>query len=670
MSTVLLGWRRTFLYRHHLQPSAKALLERRIFSNGTHFTPRRSTRRLFSSSPPQLSKSTKTNAAGKVDTVELLKQMGNLARPELHLILGAAATLGITSTVTLILPYASGQVLDLAILEASNDGSGETFSPMLIAFGLFGLTAVAGAGVFVRSFILTKAGNRIVARMRRQLFASMLAQDVSFFDKMNTGDLISRLTTDAQMIQAAVTTHAVGALRGVVMSMGSLALLLYTSPTLAIVSLCTLPPVFVTAQLFGSRLRDQQTMIQSMHADATNIAEEVFQGVKTVRQFTAEQHEVERYSAAIRKAHAKAIETGTVQAAFDGMVHVAANAAILGVLGYGGTMVLSGVMTAGDLAGFLMYSLIMAGNVSSLSSTYAEMMKAVAASDRIFSIIDRVPMIPPAFPISKDTLHFDGNGNPVTRVSKTHVVIPLSVEFRNVNFSYPSRLEAEVLTGFSLSINAGEVVALVGSSGSGKSTIASLLTRLYDIDDDSKGAILVGGQDIRTLNPRWLRERIGVVAQEPLLFAETIAENIRYGNQSATDEEVMEAARIAHVLDFADKLPDSLETPVGQRGTQLSGGQKQRVAIARTILKDPPIVIFDEATSALDAESESHVQEAINTIMKGRTVISIAHRLSTVREADKIAVENGKVVEYGTFDELVLKEHGAFLDLMGRQITR
>jgi ATP-binding cassette subfamily B protein len=415
-------------------------------------------------------------------------------------------------------------------------------------------------------------------------------------------------------------------------------------------------------------------MIQAMQAGATNIAEEAFQGIKTVRQFTAEQHEVERYSTAIEKAHANAIKAGTAQAAFDGTVHVAANAAILGVLGYGGTMVLSGVMTAGDLAGFLMYSLLMAGNVSSLSSTYAEMMKAVAASGRIFSIIDRVPAIPPTFQVENDALYFDGHGkksDTATIVSKSQTVIPLSVEFRNVRFAYPSRPDAPVLEGFSLKINPGEVVAIVGSSGSGKSTVASLLTRLYDVDGESNGAVMVGGEDIRAMDPKWLRERIGVVAQEPLLFAESVAENIRYGNQSATDKEVEEAARIAHVLDFTDKLPHGLDTPVGQRGTQLSGGQKQKVAIARTVLRDPPIVIFDEATSALDAESEAHVQEAINTVMKGRTVISIAHRLSTIKEADRIAVlENGKVVEDGTFDELVLKEHGAFLDLMGRQITR
>jgi ATP-binding cassette subfamily B protein len=547
------------------------------------------------------------------------------------------------------------------------------------AFGLFGLTAVAGAGVFARSLMLTKAGKRIVARMRRQLFASVLAQEVSFFDKINTGDLISRLTADAQMIQAAVTTQAVGTLRGVIMSVGSLTLLFCTSPTLAIVSLCSLPPVFVAARMFGSRLRDQQTKIQAMQADATNIAEEVFQGIKTVRQFTAEQHELERYSTSVQKAHSKAIEAGTAQAAFDGTVHVAANAAILGVLGYGGTMVLSGVMTAGDLAGFLMYSLLMAGNVSSLSTTYAETMKAVAASGRIFSIIDCAPMIPPTFKVEYNAFYFDGYGKEfktTTRVSKSQTFFPLSVEFRNVHFAYPSRPDARVLEGFSLKINPREVVAIVGSSGSGKSTVASLLTRLYDVDDESNGAVMVGGEDIRTMDPKWLRERIGVVAQEPLLFAESVAENIRYGNQSTTDKQVEEAARIAHVLDFTDKLPDGLDTPVGQRGTQLSGGQKQKVAIARTVLRDPPIVIFDEATSALDAsaldaESESHVHEAIDTIMKGRTVISIAHRLSTIKEADRIVVlDNGKVVEDGTFDELVLKEHGAFLDLMGRQITR
>ena len=334
-----------------------------------------------------------------------------------------------------------------------------------------------------------------------------------------------------------------------------------------------------------------------------------------------------------------------------------------------------------------MYSLLMAGNISSLSNTYAEMLKAAAASDRIFTILDREPSIPPNFSHKTHaSIDFISNhNNESISTNQTHVQ-PLSVEFHNVNFSYPSRKNVPILSGLTLKINPGENVAICGSSGSGKSTIASLLTRLYepssfhtnnpDPDPDpsssssSSSFIYVGDKDIRSIHPKTLRESIGIVSQEPLLFAESIADNIRYGRRSASNDEVKEAARLAHVLDFTDTLPDGLETQVGQRGMLLSGGQKQRIAIARTILKDPPIVILDEATSALDAESERLVQNAIGLVMKGRTVLSIAHRLSTIKEADRILVlKDGQIVEDGTFNDLLQKEDGAFVELMGSQIT-
>ena len=432
------------------------------------------------------------------------------------------------------------------------------------------------------------------------------------------------------------------------------------------------------------------------------------------------------------------VRAGYAQAWFDGTVHTAANAAILGVLGYGGTMVLSGSISAGDLASFLLYSMLVAGNISALSSTYADVMRAVGASGRVFAIIDRKPDMPS---IMERTNVMNGSAeeeksNVEKRESKTQAdeVQPLSIDFSNVTFSYPLRPEMNILgPHFNLQVEEGEVLALVGGSGSGKSTVAALLTRLYDVDNVG-GAVSVGGMNIAELNPQELRESVGIVSQEPVLFATTIMENIRYGRLGATDEEVMVAAEAARVMEFATNFPEGLNTEVGSRGTQLSGGQKQRVAVARVILKDPPIVILDEATSALDAESEHHVQSAIAKIMDGRTVsffhskftffyfflfiffgmlfffflshsltvflssssflfpslflflplplplsppcsfaqvISIAHRLSTIRTADRIAVlKDGVVIEEGTFDNLSSKkEGGAFRDLMQRQLT-
>lgn len=280
-------------------------------------------------------------------TFDIVQKLNDISRPEWHLIIGAATTLGITSTITLIIPYCSGQVIDLAILTntGSENANEPAYSLSQLTLGLFGLTAVAGTGVFIRSILLTKAGNRIVERLRKTLFASILAQEMSFLDSTQTGDLISRLSTDAILVQKAVTTEVVNALRATVMSLGSSALLFYTSPTLAVVSLCSLPPVFVAARLFGIQIRDKQTKVQEHLAQATDIAEEVFQGMRTVRQFAAEEHEIKRYSKVLGNAHNKAIEAGKTQATFDGVVHVAANGAILGVLAIGGNMVASGDMT-------------------------------------------------------------------------------------------------------------------------------------------------------------------------------------------------------------------------------------------------------------------------------------------------------------------------------------
>uniref|UniRef100_A0A7S2V8Y6 ATP-dependent transporter ycf16 n=1 Tax=Entomoneis paludosa TaxID=265537 RepID=A0A7S2V8Y6_9STRA len=465
------------------------------------------------------------------------------------------------------------------------------------------------------------------------------------------------------MIQQAVTTQSVSVLRAIAMSTGSAVMLFNTSATLAALSLATLPPLFLGARVVGQQLREQQKTVQSLHGKSTTAAEETMSGMTTVVQFGAEKQELARYSDLVQKAHQAAIETGRTQALFDGSVHVAANGAILCVLGYGGSLVMQGSITAGDLTGFLMYSLLLAGNVSSLSSSFTEFSKAVAGFDRIMDIMDRQPAIPSGF-----------NEEKTTTVQHD---TPLPVEYRNVDFSYPTRPDEKILDRFTLRVEPGEVLAIVGGSGSGKSTLARLLTRLYDvngadgeIEDDSSTGIFINNKDIRDWDPVELRqEAIGIVSQEPWLIDASIEENIRYGRPSATDEQVLEAAQLANVVSFTDSFPEGLKTPVGPRGTQLSGGQKQRVAIARLILKDPPIVILDEATSALDAQSEHLVQKAIDSVMKGRTVISIAHRLSTIKGADRIAVlGDGQVLEVGTFEELSRKEDGAFKSLMGRQI--
>ena len=320
------------------------------------------------------------------------------------------------------------------------------------------------------------------------------------------------------------------------------------------------------ARVVGKKLKEKQKMVQSLHGSAINIAEEVFGGIKTVQLFNSESLEHERYSEAIERAHEKEISVGRTKAAFDGVVHVAANGAVLLVLGYGGTLVLDNQMSAGDLTGFLMYSLLMAGNVSSLSGTYTEMMKSIAAAGRVFEIIDRSPRIPSSLHPSGQLAIDEGKEklNPFVHGDERE---PISISFEDVGFAYPVRPDVPVLgPGFTLNIEAGKTVALVGGSGSGKTTVGLCLARLYNLD---KGNIIFNGCNIMDIEPAIVREQIGVVAQEPLLFSGTIAENIRYGRPDASDEDILDAARAAHVTHFTDLLPLGLETPVGPRGTQL-----------------------------------------------------------------------------------------------------
>jgi len=454
-----------------------------------------------------------------------------------------------------------------------------------------------------------------------------------------------------------MTTEAVAGLRGVVMSVGSTSLLFYTSPTLAIISLSSIPPVFLAARIVGRRLKKNQKQVQELHGKATNVAEEVFGGIKTVQLFNAETIEYDRYSTTVRTAHDKEIQVGKTKSLFDGVVHVAANGAVLLVLGYGGKLVLQNEMTAGDLTGFLMYSLLMAGNLSSLSSTYAEMIKSFAAAGRTFDLIDRVPQIPSSFGVGQD----DSDGYDVEKVTEA-----ASISFQDIQFAYPARDVPVLGPHFSLDVKAGENLAIVGGSGSGKSTVSLLLARLYELN---KGSISINGKNIQSIDPSLLREQVGIVSQESVLFDGTIADNIRYGRSSASDEEVLEAARIAHVTHFTDDLPHGLDTQVGPRGTQLSGGQRQRISIARVILKNPPIILLDEATASLDARSEYHINQALQEISRGRTVISIAHRLSTIKESDRIAVlKGGLVVEIGSFNELI-ESKGIFYKLVSKQLT-
>ena len=548
-------------------------------------------------------------------TYEGLTRLLQMSKKEWPLIGMAASTLLVTSSVTLLLPYASGEVIDYTIASGGDGGA----SPLVLASGLFGLSTLAGGGVYLRTLWLAKSGNSIVARLKQSLYASILRQDSSYLDQQTTGDLLSRLTSDAQLLQGALTTQAVAGLRATVMSIGAGGMLVYTSPLLAMISCATLPPVFILTRHFSRKLKKRQEEVQEKLGEATSLAEQALNHPTTVKQSAAETFEAIRYRNGVADAHATAVDTAHMQAQLEASAHIAANGAILGVLGMGGQMVLDNSITAGDLTGFVMYSLLMSGNLSSLTSIYGDMVRAMAASTRVFELIDRPSKIISSKALNEQDRFLSSNDDPLVEVeysaSKSeqeeslegeNLVLngePASIEIENLSFRYPSRPDVPVIDNLSLNVNPGSVVALVGASGSGKSTIGHLLTRLYDPDTENDGKketspIRINGRSISDYDPQDLRQMISVVSQDPVLFRGTIRDNIRYGSwEDASDDVIEEAARRAYVMDFAEGFPDGLDTLVGPRGMQLSGGQRQRIAIARMLANyNASIYILDEVS--------------------------------------------------------------------------
>lgn len=656
-------------------------------------------------------------------TATTFRKLIQFAKPESKTLFAAVATLGLSSGISLLFPFALGQVLDVAVVSATGVGVGaaaatSSYSPSVIAGGLLGLFAIQSALIVVRSSLLNVAGERMAAHMRKDLFKAIMAQDMGWFDKHRTGDTMTRLSNDTALIQKALTSNVANGLRSGFMVIGGTGMLVYLSPSLALLSLSLIPPVAFAGMYYGQYVQGQQKAVQEAVGKTMEVAEELVSSVRTVRQFAREGHETARFSERVEESFQLARRIGVVAALFDGAVHAAANVAMIAVLWFGGEMVASGNMTAGDLTAFLMYSLYTGVNIASVSGVYTELKRAAGASERVFEVSDRLPSLP----LSSDANYWSAadaavsrpgtiltsllpSGPPASRTPKlleritgpsstsasdfavgnTHLLTPPinsvkgEVVFRNVSFRYPTRLEVSVLDGFSLTVPAGKSLAIVGGSGSGKSTVGALLTRLYDpthsIGSDDAGSILLDDIDLRKLDPSWLRSSVvGVVSQEPVLFACSIADNIRYGRKtdrldSVTLEQVIDAAKMANAHDFITGFPNGYDTLVGERGVQLSGGQKQRIAIARAILKNPKVLILDEATSALDAESEAAVVEALAKLSKGRTTIMIAHRLSTIRSADLVAVlSNGKILETGTFDELFQNDTSHFRKLVERQM--
>jgi ABC transporter fused permease/ATP-binding protein len=569
------------------------------------------------------------------------RRLYTLARPELPTLGAATLALAVSSGMSLAYPQAVQWMVDTVV------SKGDFGTLNLAAGALIAMFVVQSVFAFVRVWLFTVAGERVVARLRRDLFSAILRQDVAFFDQSRTGELTNRLASDTTVLQNTVTVNVSMALRFGLGALGGLGMLLYTSPRLTLVAMLIVPLVAVGTAVYGRMLRTLSQQAQDALARATEVAEESISSLRTVRAFARERWEASRYGKAVDESYRLAASRAAQMGAFQGVGGLAGYLAVAAVVWYGCRLVILGTMSIGELTAFLLYTFLVALSLGMLAGLYGDFMKAIGASERVFELLDK-----------RSPLE-EGGGDKLGDVKGDLV-------FDGVTFAYPTRADMDVLRDFTLHVQPGEVVALVGPSGAGKSTVAQLVMRFYD---PKGGRVLVDGHDLRSLDPHALRERIGIVSQEPVLFAATIEENIRYGRPDATREEVEAAAKAANAHTFVSAFPDGYGTIVGERGVQLSGGQKQRVAIARAILKDPPILVLDEATSALDSESEHLVQEALERLMQGRTTLVIAHRLSTVQGADRVVVlDGGHVAEEGSHAELLARD-GLYRKLVQRQFA-
>ncbi len=585
---------------------------------------------------------TKEPEKPKVAKTVTLQRLLKLARPEavplgigtLFLLIGSAASLAYPQGVAYIVDEALGK----HDLEKINNAA-------LVMLAVF---LVQGVAIAARFILFANAGQRAVARLRNQLFEQLMSQEVGFFDGQKTGDLTSRLSSDCSTVEGGVSSNISFGLRSLVTVLGGLAVLFITSPKLTLMMISVAPPVAIGAFAYGRKVRKMAREAQDALAKSNEVAEESISGIRTVRSFAGEEREKARFGTAISEALAVSKRRIRASATFMGAASTAGYLSAVVVFWFGGRMVIEGQLSQGDLIQFLMNTMQVAFSLGALSELWVDFNRVGGAAERVFELLERKPAIP-------------SKGGTIPQQVEGWV------EWQHVDFAYPTRPDVPVLRDFNLKLSQGEVVALVGPSGGGKSTIASLLYRLYD---PSKGQVSLDGKPLASLDPNWLRRQIGVVAQEPLLFSTSIAENILYGRPEATQAEVEEAAKLANAHSFISAFPDGYKTLVGERGVQLSGGQKQRVAIARAILKNPRLLILDEATSALDAESEHLVREALERLMEGRTTLIIAHRLSTVKGADRVVVlDAGGVAQMGTHSALVAQD-GIYRRLVEKQFAQ